>query len=257
MAGVCSDIFVGLDTRSYERYIKDQHDVASDSKDKARNDDSNAGDEESDNQSDDAGGGEEDNSSDEEECMGDKDINDGKMHQSQDNFGASCPFEETAVLPRSYYGVCPLYKIDNGKSLLPVAYPVLYRFRGEAFRHYSRWEFTTSVRTIAKSKLAEGSSSVGRRKSSHFRFGRGCPLEESHVLQLRLKLCTPKLYSNPPPYPGEEPPESDDDPSGKNRKKWRAKANKFAFYFLAMFRPEDELYDIATPRFTNTTGRHS
>ena len=244
VAGVCSDIFVGYDSKSYAHYVKNSIKSSTCGDDPKATEDGSGVDNDG-IESNYSAEDDDDSSGDEDERVGSKRSDDQtKMHPSVDNFDADCPFEETAILPRSHYGVCPLYKVKNGKDLLPVPYPVLYRFRGKAFRHYCRWEFVTGVKVVMKTQLADGTSGVGRRKSSHFRFGKGCPLEESHVLQLRLKLCTLNMYSNPPPYPGEEPEHSEDDSLYKRKTKaWRAKADRFASFFLTLFRAEDKLYD--------------
>ena len=79
----------------------------------------------------------------------------------------------------------------------------------------------------------------GRKKSRSFEFASGFALHASHVQKLRMKLCTLKLYGNPPPLPGKQP----DDIESIGYKKWRKKADRFGSYFLALFRPEECLYE--------------
>ena len=77
----------------------------------------------------------------------------------------------------------------------------------------------------------------GRKKSKEFEFAECFELMPSHTQMLRVKICTLKLYSSPPAFPGKEPPKED-----KSRwRRWKKKADRFRAYFLILFRPESDL----------------
>ena len=105
----------------------------------------------------------------------------------------------------------------------------------------SRYEYRTQVRIVKNSQDNEDTTpsdsskaTKGRTKAKAFQFAEGFELQPSHVQMLRVKLCTMKLYSNPPPFPGKQP----EDVESSEYKKWKKKADKFGAYFLVLFRPE-------------------
>ena len=174
-----------------------------------------------------------------------------------------CPYE--ACVPRTAsYRSTPLYKVDGEERMIPIPYPDFYRYRGKDLQMLSRYEYCTQVKIEKKTKDSdqedtcstgghgdvqsregEGqrhcSAQRGRKKSKSFEFGDGCKLKASHVQRLRVKLCTLKLYSNPPPHPGSRPRKE----VGTEARyiQWKKKADRYAFFFLTLFRPEGDLYD--------------
>ena len=161
---------------------------------------------------------------------------------------ADCPFELVSGLDSHGYATksfCPIYKVDDGRRLEAVPLPDLYRYRGKELSKLSRYEYRTQVKVEQKSKDDEeemdgqNKPKRGRQKSKSFEFAKGFALHASHIQKLRMKLCTLKLYGNPPPFPGEQP----EDIKSIAYKKWRKKADRFGAYFLALFRPEEHLYE--------------
>jgi hypothetical protein len=59
---------------------------------------------------------------------------------------------------------------------------------------------------------------------------------------LQNHQCTPKFFKNPPVHPGEPPTIGIHDATENDVKLWTRKANKFAEFYLTLFRPEPLLY---------------
>ena len=281
-AGLCSDIFVGFDVESTLRYIEDdqnQHEAeraerrtsisqpsilhwAENMPEEIPTEEANA-------KLDAALGGIAPMKSDSDESDdGDSSCWDSASCSSKStfdhnsvrvsNFGNDCPIEEI-VLPTTSYGVCPLYKVDGGERLQPVPYPALYRFRGKDLSNLSRWEYNSIVQVKLKldkdddddsdndsvdtngteSQHSDGNKR-GRKPAACYEFGAGSYLQASHTQSIRMKLCTPKFYKHPPKYPGPPPNKSAKE---SEYKAWKKKADKFSFYYLALFRPEKEVFD--------------
>ena len=147
----------------------------------------------------------------------------------------------------SSFGFSPLYKMNDGKRR-PVSYAALYRYRGKDLKHLNRYEYCFSVQVVETKE-----SNTGKSPSKIFPFGKGLGIENNYHQVLRSKLKTPKFTRSPPPPPRVVPQqdfdESDDDYEDKKenyeyrRAKWREKADRFAHFYLTMFRAEDELYE--------------
>ena len=156
-------------------------------------------------------------------------------------------------------GSAPLYKMNDG-SKQPVSYAALYRYRGKDMKDLNRYEYCAVVR-VADRETADKSpkkSTAGlRQKSKAFEFGTGLGIEKNHHQVLRSKQCTPKFKRSPPAHPGPKPqPQSQPlvveskTLVVESKKKyesdlvsWRKRADRFARYYLIMFRPEDVLYE--------------
>ena len=165
--------------------------------------------------------------------------------------------EDSAYINASF-GAAPFYKTNDG-SKQPVSYAALYRYRGEGLKHFSRYEYCALVK-VAESKddpvsSPSTSSGRGRRKSEVYPFELGLGIENNYHQVLRSKQLTPKFTSNPPPPPKHKPrpPDLDQfDEAGEYEDcvskyeheldNLRKKADKFAHFYLTMFRPEDTLY---------------
>ena len=154
------------------------------------------------------------------------------------------------------HGVAHVYRKNDG-SKMPVSYPALYRYRGEELKHMNRYQYTALVK-VESSKEDDSSRTVdtktsGRKKSKPFMFADGLGIEKYNYQVLRTKQLTPKFITSPPPLPKIEPQppdleESDEDYEDQMKQykrehsAWKKKADKFAHFYLTMFRAEDELY---------------
>jgi hypothetical protein len=126
---------------------------------------------------------------------------------------ADCPFELVSGLETGGCSTrfsCPIFKVDEGKRLEAVPLPDLYRYRGKELSKLSRFEHRTQVKvekkTLDDDDISDDKkSNRGRKNSKGFEFASGFILQPSHVQKLRLKLCTLKLFGNPPPFPGNKP----------------------------------------------------
>ena len=141
-------------------------------------------------------------------------------------------------------------KNKDGARRIPVPYQANYRFRGEALSELSRHEYYALVSVRARTKSAHNSTEVkpGRTKNAEFPFAEGHPLHATHVQYLVSKQPVLIFSGKQPPFPGEEL-----SPDDEEYDTWKAKADKFAMYFLAAFRPEVYLYsseEIHYPEYT-------
>lgn len=277
-AGVCSDIFTSYDSKAYEHYVLSEsavlnHENNDDNDSTMFDEESDAGslnsfieEDESDTMSDSSYDSrlsfnnertEHDNEDEGMVRMGDQieDSSSTKAHMDSEPT-ANCPFELDSPA-QSRYQSTPIYKVDGGKTLIPVPYPKFYRYRGEELRNLSRFEYCTQVKVELKSADKdkgdgkESGTKRGRKKSKAFEFGDGFELKASHVQRLRLKLCTLKLYSSPPTFPGKPPDRSDE----KSWNRWKKRADKFGAFYLLLFRPEEDLYKGGQPNIYSYSWR--
>ena len=205
--------------------------------------------------------GEDSDSEEEDECyVGDELGDDGVINshlEEEENDNNDDDFRYI----NAYHGTTSFYKMDDG-SKLPVSFAALYRYRGKALKSLTRYEYTALVRVVETSSAETSDTRCGRKKSRTYPFGAGLGIENTYHQVLRSKLLTPKFTSSPPSPPKKMPQlpildESDEESDeGYNdqlkaykreladwRKKWRKKADKFAHFYLTVFRPEDELYE--------------
>ena len=254
-AGMCSDIFVSYDANSYMSFVLNDIKYGEYGTDEAGEEDCRSFDNDDDNDSigsfivstDDEGS---------LELVHNNGETSDEEQQSEDEFmldengksEADCPFEISGFEGFDLHGkgYCPIYTVDDGKRLEAIPNPLLYRYRGRDLRMLSRYEYRTQVRIVKNSQDNEDTTpsdsskaTKGRTKAKAFQFAEGFELQPSHVQMLRVKLCTMKLYSNPPPFPGKQP----EDVESSEYKKWKKKADKFGAYFLVLFRPEEDLYE--------------
>ena len=199
--------------------------------------------------------------------------------QEDDPDHVDCPFEiyqgespygrECSVMKRNNFAIffsssilvltttaCPVYKVTNedGETLYVDAlpYPKMYRFRGKELSCMNRYEYYSTVKLVRapKSSKEDGNKGGrGRKKNSSYKLENDeINIHLDYVQVLRSKQCTLKLVSNPPPFPGLKPKAND---GAKIQKAWKKKANRFALFYLLLFRPETELYSSAQT-VTNT-----
>ena len=102
----------------------------------------------------------------------------------------------------------------------------------------NRLEYCALVSIVPKKKK-KTEQSKGRNQTQMYEFGSGLreKIGSKYCQVLKTMQCTPKLFNKVPTHPGEKPL------NPKKVRQWEKKAEKFAFHFLAMFRPEDKLYD--------------
>jgi len=149
------------------------------------------------------------------------------------------------------FGFCPFFKMNDGTKQ-PISYAALYRYRGKALRNLNRYEYSAFVQVVQTKNESNDTCTSGRSSSKRFPFEKGLDIENNYHQCLRSKAMTPKFTRSPPTPPRVVPQqdfdESDDDYEDKKenyeyrRAKWRDKADRFAHFYLTMFRPETELY---------------
>ena len=251
-AGMCSDIFISYDANAYLQQILDEKKYGEGGYDSQDDESCNKLDNDEESMSSFIVPDEDDLSYSDNYCDNDNDENneqsDSVIVEDLEREEADCPFELVSGLEKQGYttkSLCPIYKVDEGKRLEAVPLPDLYRYRGKELSKLSRYEYRTQVKVEQKSKDDEeemdgqNKPKRGRQKSKSFEFAKGFELHASHIQKLRMKICTVKLYGNPPPFPGKQP----EDIKSIAYKKWRKKADRFGAYFLALFRPEEHLYE--------------
>jgi len=157
------------------------------------------------------------------------------------------------------FGSAPFYKTNDGTKQ-PISYAALYRHRGKALKDLSRYEYCACVKVVESkddsSSSPNTSSGHGRSKSTAFPFGPGLGIENNYHQILRSKQLTPKFPRSPPPPPKVKPQHQEPDQFDEAGEyedyvskyeheldNWRKKADKFAHFYLTMFRPEEELYE--------------
>ena len=149
------------------------------------------------------------------------------------------------------FGSGRIYKMNDG-SKQPVSYAALYRHRGEKLKHLNRLEYASIV-SVVETKNNDRSESL-RSRGEPFYFGSGIGIEKNYHQILRSKLMIVKFHKNPPAPPKIEPQRPEIDESDeeyeeqyqtylKDHAVWRKKADKFAYFYLTLFRPEDTLYE--------------
>ena len=136
------------------------------------------------------------------------------------------------------HGAMKMYRMKNG-VVHAISYPELYRYRGKALKGMNRLEYCALVKVVKKEGRCIPASSCkeGRGFNTAFPFGKGLKIGTEYCQILRSKQTTPKLFQKMPDHPGKKPL----DP-GRQRK-WKMRADTFAFHYLTMFRPEVELYE--------------
>ena len=251
-AGMCSDIFVSYDANSHISFIFNEIKYGEYGRDVGEEEECRSLDSSDD---DDSMGSfivpsDEDERSVDGESIYEQQqtVVDEIMLDENEKADADCPYEISGLegIDSHGNGYCPIYKVDDGKRLEAIPNTFLYRYRGRGLRMLSRYEYYTQVRIVKNSREDTASDDAtqkkvtkGRNKAKAFEFADGFDLQPSHVQMLRIKLCTLKIFSNPPPYPGKEP----EDIESLGYKKWKKKADKFGAYFLVLFRPEEDLYE--------------
>ena len=119
------------------------------------------------------------------------------------------------------------------KVHMPVAFN--YRNRGEALKKLSRYEYDALVII----KCIKTNKQLSNARSKQFSFPPSYELAASHAQFLRAKHRTMIFHGRSPDYPG-KPPRV---PSTSQRmKSWKKKADRFARYYLAAFRPEEDAF---------------
>jgi hypothetical protein len=266
--GICSDSFTVCDTDAYLNFIKNEqkyqdYDSSNDSDENYTNDSSSENDNNDDENSMDefivSDKEEEDEpdqilrslleSSDDEGTNNDPLLNRIKNTLNQmENVTTDLP---RAKLLRKAYGACPLYRVDNGTTLVAIPWPFHYRWRGKALENINRIEYCGTVLT-KKNKKSDNDNSPsnvaahlqyksGRKASVTYEFGKGMEIQPTHHQTMRSNQCTVKFYKGTPQHPGQKPKHTKD--NSHELVQWKKKANKFAEFYLMLFRPEIGLYE--------------
>jgi hypothetical protein len=138
-------------------------------------------------------------------------------------------------------GPAPFYQLpEDGGTSIPVPYPVHYKHRGKELGLMNRHEYAILVKVkILPSTKKEDTETWGRCKSRRYPLGEGHVLRATHNQLIKSKIPTLICCGKVPRYPGVLPQAA----SGKKKRAWSERANKFARYYLTLFRPETELYD--------------
>ena len=152
-------------------------------------------------------------------------------------------------------GSARLYTTNDNGTKQPVSYAALYRYRGEALKSLSRYEYCALIDVVESGKdtiHSNDTSSRGRKTRDAYPFGVGLGIENNYHQVLKSKIHIPKLTLTPPSPPKKMPQpldESDDEYNEQYQTyvrelaAWREKADKFAHFYLTLFRPEDTLYE--------------
>jgi hypothetical protein len=151
----------------------------------------------------------------------------------------------------SAYGSSPLYTVDDGKRIVAVPYTYLYRYRGKRLKDLNRLEYFSLI-TVQKDRKEDLSNEKphlqyksGSKPSTWYRFDKGIEIHADHHQTLRSRQCTPKFFKHSPMHPGKKPEQ--DGNNEKDIKLWTKKADKFAEFYLTLFRPEADLYADSQP----------
>ena len=102
--------------------------------------------------------------------------------------------------------------------------------RGNQLRDLSRYEYAALVEL--KDRTEEGG-----KRATEFPFGEGFICKAHKAQFLRAKQHTVLVIRKPPHHPGTEPPTS-----SRSHPKWLEKADRYARFYLTLFRPEPNCY---------------
>ena len=116
-------------------------------------------------------------------------------------------------------------------------FPAHYRYRGEALRGLNRFEYSANVMVEKKLQINYDESHRGRDVNRRYDFGKGHLLQATHTQVIRSKQTIAITCGKSPKPPGKEP-------TDRNLwHKWKRNADRFAYCYLALFRPEYDLYE--------------
>ena len=121
-----------------------------------------------------------------------------------------------------------LYKVaDDADGIIVPVHPAMhYFFRGHELKHLNQDEYISTIAVVVK----KNSTNEGNGKAfKTFSFAPGHPLFASHNQRIRSKFCIQKLVGRQPPLPGIEPEQTEPE---KKKKQWKARADKFASFWL-------------------------
>lgn len=139
------------------------------------------------------------------------------------------------------------YDVTNHNEPIQIAVPynIHYNFRGEALQNISRQEYQALIQIKQKESKqikqikATCTTNRGRKKSKLFSFHQNHPLHLTHCQVLRSRQPTLIFLGTAPKFPGPPP---DFHEKAKYRT-WKEKADAFAKYYLAAFRPETHCFE--------------
>ena len=104
----------------------------------------------------------------------------------------------------------------------------LYSNRGQQLKHLNRMEYRALVKFRAPSQNE-------KTRKNELQFSKGFTIQGIAVQALYAKQQTPLVIRKPPPHPGKRP-----DTTSERYHSWLEAANKYAEFFLVLFRPEPD-----------------
>ena len=120
---------------------------------------------------------------------------------------------------------------EASTETLLIPRPAFYRNRGKELRHLNEMEYEALI-DFRKKGNGEG------KKATELDFGPSFKCAATHTQYLRAKQRTIIVTRKAPHHPGKRPTESH-----QTIERWKEQANRYARFYLSIFRPETECYD--------------
>lgn len=116
---------------------------------------------------------------------------------------------------------------------------LLYYYRNEELRTLSYYEYTACVEflNVLPPKKVDKKEETNMSYQKKFRLDTRSNMYHDGYHVLRKKQTTPIAIGRIPPHPGTEPEIGDSEASKVSHSNWLQRANEFAAYYLAAFRP--------------------
>jgi len=131
-------------------------------------------------------------------------------------------------------GHIKIYTFVEGDTTRAVLVPEcsFYPDRGEGLKELSRHEYAALIKVERRGKLDRN------KRRTAFLLGEKHPCFAQYAQYLRAVQCTVIVTRKAPPHPGINPGRGTDEEAA-----WREKANRYAKYYLTIFRPERLCYE--------------
>jgi hypothetical protein len=108
-----------------------------------------------------------------------------------------------------------------------------YYFRSPKLEDISYFEYQSCFAFKNSPPSDKPDNPLNFKTATQFRMDHRFPAHTNSHQVVRQKQCTPLLVGDIPPFPGNEPSVDDSD----NHTRWQEKADRYALFYLAMFRP--------------------